>query len=468
MLFNSYPFLFVFLPAVLLGFALCARRAGNAGMMVFLIGVSLLFYGWWNWRYVFLLLASMLFNYAWAQILLRPGVNGDRAPRKAALGFAIVVNLALLAYFKYTNFLVETLDAAFGWSWTVEHIALPLAISFFTFEQITYLVETYRGQAPVHGALHYGAFMTFFPRLIAGPIVRPQQILPQLSAARPFGLEADALATGLFIFAIGLFKKVVIADTVAAYVGPIFDRAAVVSFSDGWGAAVAFALQVYFDFSGYSDMAIGLAWMLNIRLPENFDSPYQARDINDFWRRWHITLSTFLRDYLYIPLGGNRLGAMRQAVNIAITMLLCGLWHGAQWTAVAWGGMHAVYLLIYRAWRRLDTPLPGAAAWMLTFVAVLASYAVFRSPTFARAGLMLGGMAGAYGFAWDAVPGSIGLHEWKRMLPALLIALYLPNRQRVMQWHGLRGWPRAVAFALLAGVSILRLSDPEPFFYFQF
>lgn len=468
MLFNSYPFLFVFLPAVLLGFALCARRASNAGMMVFLIGVSLLFYGWWNWRYVFLLLASMVFNYAWAQFLLRRRADGNGAQRTFALALGIAVNLALLGYFKYTNFLIETLDTAFGWSWTVEQIALPLAISFFTFEQITYLVETHRGQAPAHGALHYGAFITFFPRLIAGPIVRPQQILPQLTAARPFVFDADAVATGLFILAIGLFKKVVIADTVAAYVGPVFDRAPVVSFPDGWGAAVAFALQVYFDFSGYSDMAIGLAWMLNIRLPENFDSPYQARDINDFWRRWHITLSTFLRDYLYIPLGGNRLGSARQAVNVAVTMLLCGLWHGAQWTAVAWGGMHAVYLLIYRLWRRLDTPLPGAAAWMLTFVAVLASYAVFRSPTFERAGLMLGGMVGAHGFAWDAVPGSIGVHEWKRMLPALLIALYLPNRQRVMQWQWLHGWPRAVAFALLAGVSILRLSDPEPFFYFQF
>jgi alginate O-acetyltransferase complex protein AlgI len=316
--------------------------------------------------------------------------------------------------------------------------------------------------------LQYGAFMTFFPRLIAGPIVRPGQMLPQLGAGQRLALEADALATGLFIVSIGLFKKVVIADTVAAYTGPIFDHAAVVPFADAWGAALSFVLQVYFDFSGYSDMAVGLACMIGIRLPENFDSPYQARDIADFWRRWHITLATFLRDYLYIPLGGNRGGGGRQAVNVAITMLLCGLWHGAQWTAVAWGGLQAIFLVVHRLWRRLDVPLPNAAAWALTFAAILTSFAVFRSPTFERAGVILAGMAGAQGFAWDAFPHSIGFGEWQRLLPALLIVLWMPNRQQLLQWPGWRGWRRAVAFALLAGISILRLSDPEPFFYFQY
>lgn len=468
MLFNSDLFIFAFLPAVLAGFAVLTRYAGHRAVLSFLIAASLVFYGWWNWRYLFLLLASMAFNYTYAQALRRAAATAPLAPRRLALALGVAVNLGLLGYFKYTNFLIDNLDAAFGLGWRVENIALPLAISFFTFEQITYLVDAYRDQVPVHGPLHYGVFMTFFPRLIAGPIVRPGQILPQLTEAQRFAFDADNVATGLFIFAIGLFKKVVIADSVAAYVGPIFDHAPVVAFADGWGAALAFALQVYFDFSGYTDMAVGLGWMLNIRLPENFNSPYKSLDINDFWRRWHITLSTFLRDYLYIPLGGNRRGALRQGFNLTATMLLCGLWHGARWTCVAWGACHAVFLFTNRLWRRLGRPLPNAAAWLLTFVAVVASHAVFRSPTLERAGLMLSGMFGAHGFAWDALPASIGLPEWERLLPALLIALCAPNRQRIMQWRWPTPWLPALVFAVLAGVSILRLGDPSPFFYFQF
>jgi len=462
-LFNSSPFLFVFLPVVLLGFAVCVRWTTTTVTMLFLIGASLFFYGWWDWRYLFLLLSSMVFNYLWAR-LLESIASGPSARRRMTLGIGVAVNLGLLAYFKYANFLVDTVNAVTGSGWRIEHIVLPLAISFFTFEQITYLVDAYRGQVSAHGVLSYAVFMTFFPRLIAGPIVRPQQMLPQLAGARPFVFDTDGVAEGLFIFAVGLFKKVVIADTIAAYVGPVFDRASTVTFPDGWGAVVAFALQVYFDFSGYSDMAIGLARMLNIRLPENFDSPYQARDISTFWRRWHITLSTFLRDYLYIPLGGNRRGRARRAINVCVTMLLGGLWHGAQWTFVAWGGLHGVFLLVNERWRRRNTPLPGALAWLLTFIAVVASYAVFRAPSFERAGAMLGGMLGVHGFAAYA----IGLHEWKRMLPALGIALCCPNRRQIMQWQWPGPWLYALSFALLAGWSILRLGDPAPFFYFQF
>lgn len=468
MLFNSYPFLFLFLPVVLLGFALCTRRGGQTITMLFLIAASLVFYGWWNWRYLFLLLASMAFNYAWAALLRRLSARGSLAQRRLAVGVGVAVNLGLLAYFKYANFLVDTVNTAIGTDWAVTHIVLPLAISFFTFEQITYLVDTYRGTTPAHGALQYGVFMTFFPRLIAGPIVRPGQILPQLTVSRPFVFDADGVATGLLIFAVGLFKKVVIADGIAPYVGPIFDRAPVVPFFDGWGAAVAFALQVYFDFSGYTDMAIGLGCMLCIRLPENFESPYQALDVREFWQRWHITLSTFLRDYLYVPLGGNRRGAVRSAVNLAVTMLLGGLWHGARWTFVAWGGVYAVLVLANRGWRRRNTPLPRLAAWGLTFSAVVAAQALFRSPSFERAGVVLGGMVGTQGFAWDALPYSIGWSEWQRLLPALAIVLFLPNRRQVVQGRWIGQWPGAVAFAVLAGLSILRLGDPSPFFYFQF
>jgi len=464
-LFNSDLFLFAFLPAVLLGFALLTRAGAYRAVLTFLLGTSLLFYGWWDWRYVFLLLASIAFNYGWAK-LIRRVAPARPAVRRLVLASGVAANLALLGYFKYTVFLLDTLEAAFGWSWRIEQLALPLAISFFTFEQITYLVDAHRGQVPAHGLLHYCVFMTFFPRLLAGPIVRPHQILPQLTELQRFVFVPDNVATGLLIFAIGLFKKVVIADTVAAYVGPIFDGAPTVSFPDGWGAAIAFALQVYFDFSAYSDMAIGLACMLNVQLPENFDSPYQATSIAEFWQRWHITLSTFLRDYLYIPLA--RRAPARAVGVLAITMMLCGLWHGARWTFVAWGALQACYLAIHRLWRRRATPLPSALAWLITFVAVLVSHTLFRAPSFERAGFMLAGMAGVHGFAWDAQLYSIGASEWRWLLPALLIALCCPNRRRIMAWRWPSPWLPAAAFAVLAGVSILRLGDPAPFFYFQF
>jgi alginate O-acetyltransferase complex protein AlgI len=466
-LFNSYPFVFAFLPAVLLGFAICTRWATRDATMLFLIAASLLFYGWWNWRYLFLLLTSIAVNYAWAARLRRRAAAGGGAQR-LALAAGVAFHLGLLGYFKYANFFVDNLNAAFRLSWQLDHIVLPLAISFFTFEQITYLVEAARGSTPAHTLLSYGVFMTFFPRLIAGPIVRPQQLLPQLNAPRPFVFDADNLATGLFIFAIGLFKKVVIADTVAKYVGPIFDHASLVTFPDAWGAAVAFALQLYFDFSGYCDMAVGLGRMFGIQLPENFDSPYRARDIPEFWQRWHITLSTFMRDYVYVPLGGNRRGPVRRTANVLATMLLAGLWHGAQWTFVAWGAIHGVFVLICRLWRRRNTPLPALVAWLITFIAILASHVVFRSVSFERAGVMLSGMLGAHGFAWRPLADSIGGSAWKRMFPALAIVLLCPNRRRLMEWRWPSPWLYAVSFALLAGFSILRLGDPSPFLYFQF
>jgi D-alanyl-lipoteichoic acid acyltransferase DltB (MBOAT superfamily) len=423
---------------------------------------------------VFLLLASMAFNFAWAKIL-RPAPEraggGERVPRidrrRLALGVGIAVNLGLLAYFKYADFLIGTLNAATASSWPLAHIALPLAISFFTFEQITYLVAAQRGEMPPHGVLHYGAFITFFPRLIAGPIVRPHQMLPQLTALRARG-DADDVATGLFIFAIGLFKKVVIADTFAPWVAPVFEQAPSVSFVDAWGAALAFGLQIYFDFSGYSDMAIGLARMFGIALPENFESPYQAHSIIDFWRRWHMTLSNFLRDYLYIPLGGNRRTHSRTAVNVFVTMLLGGLWHGAGWTFVVWGALHGALLSINQAWRRTGLRLPAALAWALTFTAVTASWVFFRAPSFERASVLLAGLCGQTGFAPSELDAGFGLHEWKRILPALALVLLCPNRRTIMAWRWNSELAYAGAFAVVASVAILRLGDPLPFFYFRF
>jgi alginate O-acetyltransferase complex protein AlgI len=329
-------------------------------------------------------------------------------------------------------------------------------------------VDVYHDDTGEYDHLSYGLFITFFPHLIAGPIVRFKELVPQFTADKMFRLSPINLSNGLLVFAIGLFKKVIIADTFSAWVGPIYDHAPAVVFSDAWGATVAYALQLYFDFSGYTDMAIGLALMLNIVLPENFDSPYKAQSIIDFWRRWHMTLSNFLRDYLYMPLGGNRAGATRRHINLFITMFLGGLWHGASWTFALWGGLHGVYLVANHVWRRTGIKLPAGVAWALTFVAVLVGWVFFRAPSLERAQIILEGMVGLNGFEWPHFVYSIGGNRLQRLLPALAIVLWAPNRQTMMTWRVKSDWVYAIAFAILAGVSILRLGDPSPFLYFQF
>jgi alginate O-acetyltransferase complex protein AlgI len=469
-LFNSYPFLFVFLPIVLLGFAALTRFSTRRAVLAFLIAASLAFYAWWNWRLLALIVFSILFNYWLGTRLTRSGSRpGSTATaRRRWLTLGIAVNLGLLAYFKYRNFLVDTVGAAVGADWSLSPLVLPLAISFFTFEQITYLVDAYRGETGDYDFAGYALFICFFPHLIAGPIVRFRDLVPQFSRRETFVFSLPNLTTGLLVFAIGLFKKVMIADTFSPWVGPLFDHAPAVGFADAWGATVAFALQLYFDFSGYSDMAVGLALMLNVTLPENFDSPYQARSIIDFWRRWHMTLSNFLRDYLYIPLGGSRRGGARRYLNLMVTMLLGGLWHGASWTFVLWGGLHGAYLVMNHLWRQTGHRVPGPIGWAVTLAAVLVGWVFFRAPSIARAQVILSGMAGLNGLGWSALPYSIGGGRLKLLLPALAIVLWAPNRQAIMTWRWRSDYAYAIAFAVLAGVSILRFGNPSPFFYFLF
>lgn len=470
MLFNSYPFLFAFLPIVLVGFAVLTRWTTRRAVLIFLIAASLAFYAWWNWRLLSLIVFSILFNYGIGTRLTRraSGPGSTAARRRPLLALGITVNLGLLAYFKYRNFLVDTVAAATGADWSLPHLVLPLAISFFTFEQITYLVDAYRDDTGRYDFPGYALFICFFPHLIAGPIVRFRDLVPQFSRPETFVFSPPNVTRGLLVFAIGLFKKVMVADTFSPWVAPIFDRAPAVGLADAWGATLAFALQLYFDFSGYSDMAVGLALMLNVTLPENFDSPYQARSLIDFWRRWHMTLSSFLRDYLYIPLGGSHRGGLRRYGNLMLTMLLGGLWHGASWTFVLWGGLHGIYLVINHLWRRTGLRLPGPIGWAATLAAVLIGWVLFRAPSLDRAQVILGGMSGLNGLGWSALPYSIGGDRFKLLLPALAVVLWGPNRQAIMAWRWGNDYVYAVAFAVLAGVSILRFGDPSPFFYFLF
>ena len=353
MLFNSYIFLFIFLPFtwILFRFA-CAKRILDVALALLMVA-SLVFYSYWNPPFVFLILFSILFNYSWGRLIEKASGRF----RTLWLFSGVAVNLLLIAYFKYANFMMTNIAWFFGWEWTARDIFLPLGISFFTFQQIAYLIDCAKGLAKEHAFTHYALFVTFFPQLIAGPIVRYEEIMPQFARLRTFAMNYRNIAMGLALLSLGLFKKVVIADTLSPWVAAAFDTRDPLTFFEAWGGVLSYTFQIYFDFSGYSDMALGLGRLFNIELPINFNSPYKALSISDFWRRWHMTLSSFLRDYLYIPLGGNRQGKIRRNVNLMTTMLLGGLWHGASWNFVVWGGLHGVFLVINHAYRKLLSSL---------------------------------------------------------------------------------------------------------------
>ena len=323
----------------------------------------------------------MLFNYILGNSLNKEsGTDHHKFSKKSLLSFGIIANLALLGYFKYTDFMIDNLNY---WIFTEDipnlNLALPLAISFFTFQQISYLVDSYRQETEEYDFLNYALFVTFFPQLIAGPIVHHKEMMPQFAKTRNKVKSYKNIAIGLFIFSIGLFKKVVIADTFSVWVTAGFDTATTLNFLEAWATSLSYTFQLYFDFSGYTDMAIGVALLFNIKLPINFNSPYKATSIQDFWRRWHITLSRFLKDYIYIPLGGNRKGELRTYTNLMTTFILGGIWHGAGWTFVFWGFLHGFALVIHRAWSKLGIKLWTWLAWLITFNFINIAWIFFRA-----------------------------------------------------------------------------------------
>ena len=460
MLFNSQLFILIFLPTTLAAYYAAGSYRPLRQMV--LVVASLLFYAAWNWRYLPFLVGLTLANWLLAAAHGRDG-------RRFWLTAGVALNLIVLGFFKYADFIASNVEALVGRVHAPWRIALPLGISFFVFQKIGYLVDLRRGDRRHYGILDFFEFVTFFPQLIAGPIVRHHEIIPQFAAPVPAPDTAENLSRGLVLFTVGLAKKAGIADTIAVNPDALF-AAAAAGHAPGllaaWTAAVTYALQIYFDFSGYSDMAIGLARMFGLRIPINFDAPYRARSLRDFWRRWHITLSRFLRDYVYIPLGGNRRGHVREIVNLFATMLLGGLWHGAAWTFVAWGAMHGVGLAVNhrvaaRGWR-----LHPVVGWLATTVFVLAAWVLFRSPDFATASRMLAGMAGLNGRLEP-----VHVRNAIVVLIGLAAALVGPTSQEVALSTLLT--PRlAVAVptgALLAFLILLiggRL--PQEFIYFQF
>lgn len=471
----------------------------------------------------------MLANFGFGNILGKAQQQSNDTKAKLILTLGVSLNLSVLGYFKYADFFVTNLNVAIGTHFDFADIALPLAISFFTFQQIAFLVDSYKGITQEYRFSHYALFVTFFPQLIAGPIVHHKEMLPQFIRKESLKPHINNIVIGLTIFFFGLFKKVILADGVAQYATPVFNAAAnggTPSFFVAWGGALAYTMQLYFDFSGYSDMAIGSARTFGIRLPLNFHSPYKATSIAEFWRRWHITLSRFLRNYVYIAMGGNRRGETRRYFNLLATMLIGGLWHGAGWTFVVWGGLHGLYLVINHLWNKLQVLLSLSHltysrlykmfAWLLTFLAVVVGWVFFRAIDFDSALVILEGMAGFNGVAlpngllarlgsageWlktagvsvDLGGGAILVFTYLWVTILAIVAFVMPNTQQIMSrfnpvlylykseekheirfrnrcfdrllWRPSIGW--LVIMAVVTGMSILALASVSEFLYFQF
>lgn len=463
MLFNSIEFILFFLPLTLLLFFIPGGKGYYQLAIFILVIASLIFYGWWNPSYLLLLIFSMGFNYFVGYILSQK--NQKELNKKLLLTLGVIINLALIGYFKYANFFLDQINYIIGTSWELSKIILPLGISFFTFQQITYLLDAYQGETKEYHFLNYCLFVSFFPQLIAGPIVHHKEILPQFAQRSNFIFTAENLSVGITIFLIGLFKKIIIADGIAKLATPVFQAAldgVDFNFIDAWIGALSYTFQLYFDFSGYSEMAIGASRMFGIKLPVNFYSPYKAINIIDFWRRWHITLSNFLRDYLYIPLGGNRKGEIRRYFNLIITMLLGGLWHGAGWTFIIWGGLHGVYLVINNQWhfllKKMGINIKTTPWWskiigtLITFIAVVFAWVIFRAENFNSALLILEKMSGLDGINLSS---SIIVFSKKLLLVFVGLCFWVWFAPNTLEWM--------VKYEPILDNSILNFSSSQPF-----
>lgn len=477
MLFNSYVFMLAFLPATLLAYFLLGRLPERLPLnKLFLVLASFVFYGYNNPRYVPIIVSSILVNYALSQMMLRAG---RRAVRLPLMLLGLCFNLGILFYFKYHDFFVSNVNAAFGLSLAFNNVALPLGISFFTFQQLSYVIDSYRKSVPRYDLLDYALFVTFFPQLIAGPIVLHSEIVPQFADPRNRRFNYDNFAPGLYAFARGLFKKVVVADTFAVAVEAGFGAASTLNTPEAWLVALGYAFQLYFDFSGYCDMATGIGLMFNIRIPINFNSPYKSLSIREFWQRWHITLSRFLTQYLYFPLGGSRRGALRTYVNLLIVFLASGLWHGAGWLFLLWGLLHGVASVLYRMTRRRYDALPAALRWLLTFAFVVIAWVFFRAPTLPDALSILRAMfTPSFGPVREgiveafALPGglfarfnAVYMVAWYAL--ALLACVGLPNTyERTFSFQPTLA--NAALTVLLIVYCTLCLSGVSVFLYFNF
>ena len=483
MVFNSYSFIVFFLPVTLVGFYFFARKS-RQWAAAWLVIASLFFYGSWDYRFIPILLASICINFfTCKRILSAPSTRA-----KLWLTMAITFNLCLLGFFKYVNFFVASLNDVASSHLPLFDIILPIGISFFTFTQISFLVDAYHGKVKELNFIHYLLFASYFPYIVAGPILHHQEMLPQFADPEHYRLKRKNFAVGISIFVFGLGKKLLVADNLASAIGPLFADGNP-QFFQAWLGMLAYTLQLYFDFSGYSDMAIGVSRLLGFTIPINFNSPYKATSVSDFWQRWHISLSRFLRNYLYIPLGGNRRGQLQRYRNLILTMLLGGLWHGANWTFVVWGGLHGVYLCIQHGWQysmrkrpRQPTRLTNAMNRSITFIAVMIAWSFFRAPDIASAFKIVTGMAGINGISLVTEMDTLGAIM---LFLASFVAFYMPNTNELflftekeqeaqstprsilpLKWSPSVLW--GIAVGCIFALCVLNIERTSDFIYAQF
>ena len=481
MLFNSIDFLFLFLPAVFIGYFGLLKLQLFLPAKLWLLGASLFFYSYWELSYLPLLLGSILFNFSVSQILNWQTLS--QALKRLILALGICANVGFLGYYKYSDFLIENINLAFGTGFSLMNLLLPLAISFFTFQQIAYLVDSYRGEVEERNLIDYAIFVSFFPQLIAGPIVHHKQMMPQFANIRNSRINRNNIYIGVLLLGIGLFKKTVIADEFAPWVATGYAHTEGLSMLGAWALSLGFTLQLVFDFTAYSDMAIGIGLLFNIRLPINFYSSLKSTNIAEFWSRWHLTLTSFLRQYIYIPLGGNRNGFARANVNLFIVFMIAGIWHGSGWNFFVWGILQGGANVLYRIWKAKNLSMPPLLGWFITFNFLNVICVFFRAPTFTDSIDVLKGMIGLSGI----LPNSVELSSLLKTPTAMLLAeigagwqypvwtvvafaLALGTRNSMEIAQNAKVNARTAFYSgLLIGISVLTMMDrKDEFIYFNF
>ena len=481
MIFSSYEFIFIFLPITFFLYFYLNKNKHTKLATASLALASLFFYSWWNIIYLPLILSSVAINYSLGLLIMK-----SLRLKKILMIIGILLNLSLLIYFKYSDFFLQNINLVFETEYSLLNLTLPLAISFFTFQQIAFLVDSFKGDIERHNFLNYVVFVTFFPQLIAGPIVHHKEMMPQFTKVRNKFINHKNLFLGLFIFSIGLFKKVVIADSFAIWATNGFDFMEQLNLIEAWVTSLSYTFQLYFDFSGYMDMAVGAALLFNIKLPLNFNSPYKSTNIRDFWKRWHITLSRFLRDYVYIPMGGSKNGRFKMYSNLFATFLLGGLWHGAGWTFIIWGALHAFAIIIHRIWIRTGIKVNNLLAWFLTFNFINFSWVFFRANQWDDAIKVLKGMLGFSGVVLPSMLQSIFFLQGNKVvfgevftnfnsdteiilwiLIAFLMSLFFKNSNQIIVTY--KPSNKLIIFIVsLFIISLMNLDKHVDFIYFNF
>jgi len=489
-LFNSYEFIFLFLPiSVFVYFYLNQKRLTtlSKGWLLF---ISLLFYSWWNVAYLPLILISILFNYSIANSIVKyDEVKNKYGSKKLLLQIGLLFNLCLLGYFKYMDFFISNINSVLGANISLLYLALPLAISFFTLQQIAYLVDSYEGLAKGKNFLDYSIFVSFFPQLIAGPIVRHNEMMPQFFSAKNKVKNHKNIALGVFIFSIGLFKKVVLADTFAIWASAGFDSSITLNLFEAWATSLSYTFQLYFDFSGYTDMAIGAALLFNINLPRNFNSPFKATGMIDFWKRWHMTLTNFITTYIYTPIirSFNKLTFHKAMLATVIVFLISGLWHGASWMFVIFGGLNGLGIVVNQYWKKRKVRLNKVLAWFITFNFINITFIFFRAQNWDDAIKVLGSMFSLdnivlplglkselsflidYGIKFDSLGVSIGGNIWTAawIVLGLVVVLCFKNSMEKRDSFELN-YITVTLSCMYFSLSILSMSRVSEFLYFNF